>query len=222
VLGTRWAANLQNVTTIIKVGFLGFLIVGPLATFKANPSNLAPLWPAASVVLSAGFWKAMGLAMIAVLWPYDGWINIGPVAEEIQEPQRNVPRALTIGMVIIIAVYVGANLSYHLVLPMAGVVNSPAVATDVSKVLLGSAGAWVAALCVMVSTFGALNSNLLCGPRIYFAMARDRLFPAAIKLPPTRSWLRRPGRWSWCWSPMPGRFRRPRRLTNRRPKVRGH
>src|SRR5439155_3967114 len=61
------------------------------------------------------------------------------------------------------------------------VAGSPAVATDVSKVLLGSAGAWVAALCVMTSPFGALNSNLLCGPRIYFAMARDRLFPAAIR-----------------------------------------
>jgi APA family basic amino acid/polyamine antiporter len=115
------------------------------------------------------------------MWPYDGWINIGPVAEEIREPQRNVPRALTIGLLLIIAVYVGANFSYHLVLPMDAVASSSAVATDVTKVLLGTAGAWVAALCVMVSTFGALNSNLLCGPRIYFAMARDRLFPAAIR-----------------------------------------
>lgn len=181
VIGTRSAANLQNVTAIIKVGFLVFLILGPLTMLKANPGNLAPMWPAAGPVLTLGFWKAIGLAMIAVLWPYDGWINIGPVAEEIREPQRNVPRALTIGMLIVIAVYVGANLSYHLVLPMPAVVKSPAVATDVSQALLGNAGAWVAALCVMVSTFGALNSNLLCGPRIYFAMARDRLFPASIR-----------------------------------------
>jgi basic amino acid/polyamine antiporter, APA family len=178
VLGTRWAANLQNVTAVIKVGFLLFLIAGPLVLLKANPDNLGPLWPAS---VSLGFWKAIGLATIAVMWPYDGWINIGPVAEEIREPQRNVPRALAIGMLIVIVLYVGANLSYHLVLPMNKVAASPAVATDVSKVLLGSAGAWVAALCVMVSTFGALNSNLLCGPRIYFAMARDRLFPSAIR-----------------------------------------
>lgn len=178
VIGTKWAARLQNITTVIKVGFLVFLIVGPLFLLKAQASNLAPLWPAS---LSIGFWKAIGLATIAVMWPYDGWINIAPVAEEIREPQRNVPRALTIGMLIIIGVYVGANLSYHLVLPMDKVAASPAVATDVSKILLGHAGGWVAALCVMVSTFGALNSNLLCGPRIYFAMARDRLFPAAIR-----------------------------------------
>jgi basic amino acid/polyamine antiporter, APA family len=178
VIGTKWAAYLQNVTSIIKVGFLLFLIVGPLALFKADVNNLAPLWPES---LALPFWKAVGLATIAVMWPYDGWINIAPVAEEIREPQRNVPRALTIGMLIVIGVYVGANMSYHLVMPMSGVANSPAVATDVSKILLGPAGAWVAAMCVMVSTFGALNSNLLCGPRIYFAMARDRLFPAAIR-----------------------------------------
>jgi APA family basic amino acid/polyamine antiporter len=178
VLGTRWAANLQNVTAVIKVGFLLFLIAGPLVLLKANPENLGPLWPTS---LSVGFWKAIGLATIAVMWPYDGWINIGPVAEEIRDPQRNVPRALAVGMLVIIGLYVGANLSYHLVLPMNKVATSPAVATDVCKVLLGSAGAWVAALCVMISTFGALNSNLLCGPRIYFAMARDRLFPSAIR-----------------------------------------
>jgi APA family basic amino acid/polyamine antiporter len=178
VVGTRHAAHVQNVTAVIKVSFLVFLIVGPLLLFKADIRNLTPAWPQ---TVSFDFWRAVGLAMIAVLWPYDGWINIAPVAEEIRDPQRNVPRALTIGMLIIIGVYVGANLSYHLVLPMEQVKASPAVATDVTKVMLGNAGAWVAAMCVMISTFGALNSNLLCGPRIYFAMARDNLFPAAIR-----------------------------------------
>ena len=62
--------------------------------------------------------KGLGVAMIAVMWPYDGWINIAPVAEEIREPQRNVPRGLAIGMLIVVVVYVGANISYHLTLPM--------------------------------------------------------------------------------------------------------
>ncbi len=178
VIGTKSAARLQNVTTIIKVGFLAFLILGPFLTFQADTRNLGPLWP---TDYSTVFWRAIGLATIAVLWPYDGWINIAPVAEEIKQPQRNVPLALTVGILIIITVYLGANLSYHLMLPMDKVAHSPAVATEVSKMLIGGAGAWVAALCVMVSIFGALNSNLLCGPRIYFAMARDRLFPAAIR-----------------------------------------
>jgi APA family basic amino acid/polyamine antiporter len=125
-------------------------------------------------------WRALGLAMIAVFWPYDGWINIAPVAEEIKEPQRNVPFALITGMLIITSVYVGAVISYHLVLPMDQMQASKAVAADVSEALFGDWGRVIAALAVMCSTFGACNSNLLCGPRIYFAVARDGLLPAAL------------------------------------------
>lgn len=178
VIGTRWAAWVQNVTSVIKVGFLCFLIVAPFLLFKADVANLQPLWPK-SVDMS--FIKAMGVAMIAVFWPYDGWINIGPVAEEVQEPQKNVPIALSVGMLIVILVYLGANISYHLVLPMASVAGSKGVASDVTQALLGPMGVWFAALFVMCSAFGALNSNLLAGPRIYFAMARDGLFPSIIR-----------------------------------------
>jgi APA family basic amino acid/polyamine antiporter len=178
VIGTRWAAWVQNITSVIKVGFLIFLIVAPFVLFKANVDNLQPLWPQSA---SLSFWKAMGVAMIAVFWPYDGWINIGPVAEEVKDPQRNVPIALVVGMFIVIGVYLGANISYHLVLPMQDVANSKGVASDVTQTLLGPMGVWFAALFVMCSAFGALNSNLLAGPRIYFAMARDGLFPAFIR-----------------------------------------
>jgi APA family basic amino acid/polyamine antiporter len=178
IVGTRWSARVQNVTTVIKVSFLLFLIVGPFLLAKADTANLTPLWPSNTGLT---FWQAMGVAMIAVMWPYDGWINIGQVAEEIREPQRNVPLALTVGMLIVIALYAGANVGYHLVLPMAEVARSPAVAAEVTERLLGNAGAWVAALGVMFSTLGALNSNLLAGPRIYFAMSRDNLFPAALQ-----------------------------------------
>lgn len=178
VIGTRWAAWVQNVTSVVKVAFLVFLIVAPFVLFKADTNNLQPMWPEN---WGAAFWRAMGVAMIAVMWPYDGWINIGPVAEEIREPQRNVPFALAVGVLIVITVYLGANASYHLVLPMNAVASSGAVASDVTERLLGSIGLWIAALGVMFSTFGALNSNLLAGPRIYFAMARDGLFPAMIR-----------------------------------------
>ncbi|QDU27843.1 Serine/threonine exchanger SteT [Anatilimnocola aggregata] len=177
VIGTRWAAWVQNVTSVIKVAFILFLIVAPFVLLKAKTDNLQPIWPAD---WSLAFFRSMGIAMIAVFWPYDGWINIGPVAEEIKEPQRNVPFALAAGVLLVIAVYLGANASYHLVLPMQDVANSTAVATDVTRSLLGTHWLWLAALGVTFSTFGALNSNLLAGPRIYFAMARDGLLPAAI------------------------------------------
>jgi APA family basic amino acid/polyamine antiporter len=175
--GVKWGARVQNATTIIKVSFLLALILVPLLIGRADVENLTPVWPQSSGV---SMWSALGLAMIAVFWPYDGWINIAPVAEEIKEPQRNVPFALITGMLIITLVYVGAVVSYHLVLPMDRMQSSEAVAADVSEALFGDWGRVIAALAVMCSTFGACNSNLLCGPRIYFAVARDGLLPAAL------------------------------------------
>lgn len=174
---TRWGASLQNVTMVIKLGFLAALIILPFAFGKVEVANLSTVAPAEE---SISFWRAIGLAAIAVLWPYDGWINIGPVAEEIREPQRNIPIALTLGLAIIIVVYVAANTVYHLVLPMNEVAGSAAVASDVFSKMFGNRGAQLAALGVMCSTFGATQSNLLTGPRIYFAMARDGLLPARL------------------------------------------
>jgi APA family basic amino acid/polyamine antiporter len=193
VISTRWGASVQNVTTVVKLGFLGSIICLPMLMGKTDTANLEPVWPAAS---APHLLKAFGVAMIAVLWPYDGWINIAPVAEEIHEPQRNVPRGLAFGMLIVILVYVGANISYHLSLPMdhlAGIVDpatgkfveghrpTATVASDLFRGMFGAQGAKLAALGVMCSTFGAVNSNMLTGPRIFFAMARDRLLPAMIR-----------------------------------------
>jgi len=187
---TRWGATVQNVSTVVKVSFLAAIIALPLLMGKTDATNLVPLWPSAN---SPSLWKGLGVAMVAVLWPYDGWINIGPVAEEIRDPQRNLPRGLALGMLIVIVVYVGANISYHLTLSMDHLARSvlnpdtgkleptSTVASDVFGVLFGSLGAKIAAIGVMSSTFGAVNSNMLTGPRIYFAMARDGLLPAAIR-----------------------------------------
>jgi APA family basic amino acid/polyamine antiporter len=171
---TRWGAKLQSTTAVIKLGFILVLVSLPILLSRNDSANLAPLWPEETGV---SFWRAIGVAAIAILWPYDGWINIGPLAEEIRNPQRNVPLALAIGMAIIILVYTAANATYHLVLPMYQIAESNAVVSDVFTTLLGRVGAPLAALGVMCSTFGATQSNLLTGPRIYFAMARDGLLP---------------------------------------------
>ena len=189
---TRWGATVQNVTVVLKVAFLAAIIGFPFLMGKTDSANLIPVWQSAE---SPNLWKGLGAAMLAVMWPYDGWINIAPVAEEIRDPQRNVPRALAMGMLIVIVVYIGANISYHLTLSMdhlAGIDDpatgkfleghkpADAVASDVFAVLFGSWGGRIAALGVMCSIFGAVNSNMLTGPRIYFAMARDGLLPASI------------------------------------------
>jgi APA family basic amino acid/polyamine antiporter len=178
VIGTRSAARTQNITTVIKVGFLIVLMLGPLALGRWNTANLQPLAPPA---LDINFFKAFGLAMVAVFWPYDGWINIGPVAEEVRRPERNVPLGLGLGVLIVTLVYCGANVGYHLCLPLSATRASSTIAADVFETIFGRYGVPLAAAGVMISMFGALNSNLLAGPRIYFAMARDGLFPRSMQ-----------------------------------------
>lgn len=180
MVSTRGSAWTQSGTTIIKLAFLAFLATGPFILGQADSSNLQPLTPSWNVIWMPSAWQAVGLALVAVYWPYDGWINIGPVAEEIREPQRNVPLGLFAGMLIVTGVYVAVNIGYCVTLPLAEVQQTKTIAADVAGKLLGPWGAVLAAAGVMFSTFGALNSNLLAGPRIYFAMARDRLFPASI------------------------------------------
>ena len=178
IAGTRWAAWTQNVTTIFKLSFLGLLMAAPLLLGQARVENLRPIGPAG---WGLDFWRAFGLALVAVFWPYDGWPNIGPVAEEIRHPQRNVPLALGTGMLTVIGVYVAANFGYHLALPMERVQQTQAIAADVMGALWGRWGVTIAALGVMISTFGALNANILAGPRVYFAVARDGLLPKALR-----------------------------------------
>jgi len=181
-LSTRWGATLQNVATVAKVAFLGGLIALPFILGQTEPQNLQPLWsPPSGSGSGLGFLSAIGLAMVAVMWPYDGWINLGPVAEEIREPQRNVPRALVLGLGTVILVYLGAILAYHLTLTTSHLAESSTAAADVFQKLFGSTGARIAALGVMCSTFGATNSNMITGPRIYFAIARDGLIPRWVQ-----------------------------------------
>lgn len=178
ILGTHYSAHLQNLTTVIKVGFLLMLIVLPFAMRQENVEYLRPLLPERA---TWSLWPALGAAMISVLWPYDGWINIAPVAEEIRNPQRNVPLALGLGILVVIALYVLANVAYHVSLPLDQIARSDRVAARMCDSLLGDMGGKLFAIGVVCSTFGATNSNLLTGPRIFFAMARDGLLPGAIR-----------------------------------------
>jgi APA family basic amino acid/polyamine antiporter len=179
IFSTRWSASLMNLFTAIKVLFLAGLIVLPTAMGHADASHWEPVWQSGSS--EDNLWTALGLALMAVMWPYHGWINLAPVAEDIREPQRNIPKALGVGLTVIILVYVGANLSYHLVLTMGQVAESQAIASDVCRVIFGPFGAKVAAAGVLCSTFGAANSSMLCGPRVLLAMARDDLMPRPLK-----------------------------------------
>jgi APA family basic amino acid/polyamine antiporter len=183
IVGTRVGGGVQVAGTIVKVGALGLMIALPFTLGAADPGRLRPIWPGSTHGLLTGIM----VAMVSVLWAYDGWINTTALAEEIREPEKNVPRALILGIAILIAIYLAMTLVYHMVLPLSEIATasnekgSPrAVAADFCRRLLGGPGGVAIALVVMTSTFISLNGNALSGPRAYFAMARDRLFPAAL------------------------------------------
>lgn len=180
IVSTKGSAIVQNWLTFIKVAFLAGIIALPtlMGHADAGPGHWQPLWQPTG---GTGFFAAMGAAIMAVMWPYHGWIDLAPIAEEIQEPERNVPRALGIGLGIVAGIYVLANLSYHLVFTMSEISQTKTIAADVFTVLFGPIGGKIAAAGVMCSTLGANNATVMCGPRIYFAMARDGLLPERLR-----------------------------------------
>jgi amino acid transporter len=116
------------------------------------------------------------LALVAVLWAYDGAPGACSVAGEVKDPQRTLPLALVIGVLAVTTVYLAANVAYLWVLPFESVKDSPLVASDAMQAVLGTAGSSLVAALVMVSTFGALAAIVMTDPRIFFAMARDGNF----------------------------------------------
>jgi amino acid transporter len=191
--GTRLGGGLQFVITVVKVGSLLFIIVLPFVVYAvvAAPSHpprlehLSPAWPSSASGIN---WAGFGAALIGVLWAYHGWMNVAPVAEEVKNPNRNIPLALLAGVLLLIALYCGAQLAYYLVVPPADVVRKDAngeltstpLVTEFCSNLLGPVGVLIASAIVMTSVFGSLNGNLLVGPRLLYAMGHDRLAPAKL------------------------------------------
>jgi amino acid transporter len=171
ILGIRFGAGIQNVTTIAKYGALLFIIL--LAFTLGLPEtggNYVPLAPEGS--FSVG---ALGLALVSVLWAYDGWADLSYVAGVVKDPRRTLPRALIGGTLAVISIYLLANLAYLAVLDVNEIRQSPLVAADVAERVLGAGGLVFVSVTVMVSTLGTLNGSTLTSPRIFFAMADDRM-----------------------------------------------
>lgn len=172
-IGTRWGGAVQNVTTVIKASFLVFLAVLPFMAAREHSLAGEPLWPPE---LKMSLLTGIGSALAGIMWAYDGWGQVTVIAEEIRNPQRNVPLALGGGVLLLIVLYTGANLGYHLTLPSSQIAAAEVPAVAVTQALLGQFGARLVLSMILVSVFGALNSNVLVGPRVLFAVARDHEF----------------------------------------------
>jgi APA family basic amino acid/polyamine antiporter len=178
VFGVELGAWTQNGFVLLKLGALALLIGGglllPAMTPVSAPAPCADCM-AAPAGLLAGL-GAVGAALVPVLFAYGGWQQSNFIAEEIIEPERSLPRALVLGVAIVVAAYLLANAAYLRVLGVEGLARSRAPAADTLGLVLGDGGRRLIGIGVMLSAAGFLNTIALLQPRVYQAMARDGLF----------------------------------------------
>ncbi len=173
-LGVKPGTLTQNILTLIKMGLVAGLIVVGVALPGGSTANFEPLWPKAPLGSLVG---PFGVAMVAVLWAYDGWIEITYVGGEVREPERNIPRSIVLSTLIAMALYCLVTASYAYVLSPAKMAGSALVASDAAQVTLGRAGAGLVAAAILISTLGANNGIVLTAARVPYAMARDGVLP---------------------------------------------
>ena len=189
--GVREGAAVQNVMTVAKVLAILLLAVFGFGSGRGSMAHFTPLFGTSlgAKGLQMGFLAAMGVAMSKALFAFDAWNTVTFVAEEVREPERNLPRALVAGTLVTTFVYAAACAVYLYVLPipaMASVAENR-VASEVAFVVLGGAGVTLVSLAILVSTFGCANGLILGGARVLFAMARDGLFfKSAGRIDPVR------------------------------------
>jgi len=190
--GVKEGKLVQTTLTVAKIGALALLIIFGFAIGRnatALAANFGPGHFAPHVDLTSTFVLAFGAALVGSLFSSDSWNNVTFAAAEVQNPKRNLPLSLALGTGMVTLLYVLANVAYLNVLPMHGVQDGATVlargiqfatqdrvGTAVAQVIFGAAGVTIVAIAILVSTFGCNNGLILSGARVYWAMARDRLF----------------------------------------------
>src|SRR5208282_1256715 len=180
-LGVHAGSGVQSVLMILRI-FAVALIVAAGAWFVAHISG-APhaAWrPVLDRPASFGLLSVFGASMIPVVFSYGGWQTANFIAAEIREPRKNLPRALLLGVLGVVALYVSVNIVYVWVLGPAGLAATTTPASQVMRNALGSSGARLIDIAIAISTLGFLSQAMLTYPRLYFAMAEDRVLPRAF------------------------------------------
>jgi APA family basic amino acid/polyamine antiporter len=192
-LGIRYGKIVQNLFTSAKVIALAALIMlgfifwkheairsnfGSLAAFW-NPRDTTPVAGTLTAATAWGLFAAICVSQSGSLFSADSWHDITFAAGEVKDPERTVPRALALGTICVTGLYLLANVAYLLVLPLSAIQHAPSdrVATAMLQVIFPGWGEILMAAAIMISTFGCMNSLILAGPRVYYSMAQDGLFP---------------------------------------------
>jgi len=180
-IGVRRAGAVMNVATAAKYGALVVLAFLAFALGSGSRAHFSPLMDAAFPI------SALATALVSVMWAYDGWADLSYMGGEVRDPARTIPRALIIGTLLIVAIYVTVNAAYLYLVPIEEMAASPLIAStaaDRIPALAGRGGAIIAVV-VMLSTFSSVNGSMMTSPRIFFAMAdRGRFFRGLARVSP--------------------------------------
>ncbi len=176
-LSVRLGGAIQLVLTSLKIGTIVLIVAGGVLFGKHPAIAAAPV--AASLGMPSLSWATIGAvltALVPAMWAYNGFNDLGDVGEEIQRPEKNIPRAIILGLLTVGGLYLLANIVYFRTLPFAAIAQSPHIASDVVQLFAGTRGAAWLTVAMAVSALGALHVVVLTGARIPYAMARDDLF----------------------------------------------
>lgn len=181
-LAVSFGGRIQTIMTGLKILMILGISFGIF--FFADTANISHLSETAPGVNGFVGWSAFGSAVLAALWAFDGWCNLTMVGGEIQNPQRNVPLSLIIGMLSILGIYALANVAYFYALPLSEILTSNSsdfpdalpVATKAALTFMGTSGVTILSAAFVFSALGAMNGSILTGARVPYAMAKDGLF----------------------------------------------
>jgi APA family basic amino acid/polyamine antiporter len=178
VVGLRWGALLQNLSTWTKFIAMALFVFLGFAIGKGHWSNFTAHAPGGITMgLSSGqLISALGIGLIAVFWAYDGWVYITWVAGEVKDPRRNVPRAMVLGVLVVGAIYLAMNMTYVYALPLSEIAKHETIVHDAAAVLFSPGAAGWLSLMIAISCFSAAAACTLSGSRVYLAMAQDGVF----------------------------------------------
>lgn len=178
-VGVRFGGLVQNVFSIAKMAAM--IALAGLVLFTPEVGAFTNLTTASTIIHPTGlaFWAAIAAALQGAFWAYDGWHKITYISGELKSPQRDLPRSLVLGILLVTGLYMLLSVIYSYVLPIDEMAKSKLVAADVAERCLSGGGRWIA-VAVMLSTFGAANAVILTSARVYFSMAGRGLFPAVM------------------------------------------
>lgn len=179
ILGIRIGALVQNIFTLTKVGALALLVILAFSIGNGSWDHFLPVFsPRVNETLQMGFLAAFAVAMSKALFAYDAWNSVTFVAEEVRNPSRTLPLALVAGTGVTALVYTLATAAYLYVVPVDSMASVPdnRIAAAAAQIIFGPPGVTLITIAILLSTFGCNNGLILSGARVYFAMAKDRLF----------------------------------------------